>query len=319
MHKLSIAKHLRTIGCAVLVAAVVIVLLAGLSVLVIPKDNQKAFGIINESPYGVLGEPKDTLDVLFIGDSEAYSSFSPLQMWEEHGFCSYVCATSSQQLPYGYSLLRMATENQHPKVVVIETNCLYAASSLDDATMRMLQDVLPVFEYHNRWKTLGVNDLSMDIEATHSDEFKGFYVNKDVVAADASEHMAPSDEVAQMPKLNKIFLHLIIEHCRAIGATPVLVSTPSTFCWNMPRHNAITQLAQQAKIDYVDLNMGDSKVEIDWANDTRDKGDHMNFFGATKVSKAMGEYLSNAYDLPDHRDDNAFSSWNDSLSRYKQL
>lgn len=34
----------------------------------------------------VKNEVKDTIDVLFLGDSECYSSFNPLQMFAEHGY-----------------------------------------------------------------------------------------------------------------------------------------------------------------------------------------------------------------------------------------
>ena len=58
------------------------------------ENNQKEFGQVSEAANGIFGEPGRSLDAIFIGDSEAYSSFSPLQMWEEHGFTSYVSATS---------------------------------------------------------------------------------------------------------------------------------------------------------------------------------------------------------------------------------
>lgn len=271
---------LKTTGCALAVVATTALLLLALSLLFYPKNNQQAFGMTNEAANGVLGERDNSIDVLFIGDSEAFSSFSPLQMWEEHGFTSYVCATSQQQLPYGNTLLHRATQSQRPRVVVIETNSVYAPFSADEAMLRTLQDTFPALEFHNRWKSLTSGDLSNDISNTYSDDMKGFYLSKEVKAADATGHMAPSDEVQEIPFLNRLYLQHMVEYCRSIGAEPLLVSTPSTVCWNTARHNGMAAFAHELGVSYLDLNTGPTKVDINWSAETRDAGDHLNLAGA---------------------------------------
>ena len=78
------------------VAGLIVILLA-VSVVMTPKNNTERAGILSERAYGFLAEPENSLDVLFLGDSEGYRAFVPLQMWEEYGFTSFVCNTSSQQ------------------------------------------------------------------------------------------------------------------------------------------------------------------------------------------------------------------------------
>lgn len=313
----TVNRVFRTVLCTGVVVAALAVSLCALSGLFVPKNNQKAFGMTNQEANGILGEPENTIDVLFVGDSEAYSAFSPMQMWSEQGFTSYVCATSQQQLPYGNTLLHRATQNQKPKVVVIETNTIFAPFSADEAALRTAQDLLPVFEYHDRWKSVTAADATGEPEATWTDDLKGFYINKDVQPADAAGHMAPSSEVQQIPDLNRRYLQVMIDYCREIGATPVLVSTPSTVCWNTARHNGIAEFAKNAGVDYIDLNVEPTKISIDWQTDTRDAGDHMNLSGAVKVSGFIGKYLSETYDLPDHRTDKAYHLWNEAFTRYE--
>ena len=311
-------RAVRRIACGLAVIAAIGALLIASSALVYPKNNQQAFGMNNEAANGVLGERNGSIDVLFIGDSEAFSSFSPLQMWDEHGFTSYVCAIPSQQLTYGNTLLHRATRNQSPRVVVIETNTIYAPFTANDALLRVLQDMFPVFEFHDRWKALNAGDLSLDVSATWSDDLKGFRINRDVKAADASGYMAPDSRVQEIPQLNRAYLESMVLYCRSIGAEPVLVSTPSTVNWNMPRHNGIQAFASQTGVSYIDLNAEPTKIDIDWKNETRDGGDHLNLSGAQKVSDYIGEHLATSYGLPDHRGDDAFSSWNDCSKRYGQ-
>ena len=88
-------------------------------------------------------------------------------------------------------------------------------------------------------------------------------------------------------------------------------------CWNTARHNGIAAFAEGVGVDYIDLNVEPTKVAIDWQADTRDAGDHMNLSGAMKVSSFIGKYLSDAYSLPSHKQDEAYRSWNEAFARYE--
>lgn len=315
-----VARGARRVLGALAIATAVIALLALSSRVVMPKNNQTEFGQINAAANGVMGEPADTIDVLFLGDSEAFSSFSPLQLWGEQGITSYVCATSAQRLYYTTSLLARALENQSPRVVVLETNCIFSPMSVGDAAMRALSDLFPVFEYHNRWKSLTVDDFVGPVRATWTDDLKGFRLDHatQVKPADATTYMQETDDVQRLSRFNWLYLQEIKRMCDAAGARLVLVSTPSTANWNMARHRGMAQAASELMVDYYDLNVGDTKVEIDWSSETYDAGDHLNLSGAQKVTSAVGKILRGSYDIADHRQDTAYDGWNDAYARYRQ-
>ena len=109
----------------------------------------------------------------------------------------------------------------------------------------------------------------------------------------------------------------MLELCEERGAQLVLVSTPSTLNWNYPRHNTIAAFAAENGLTYLDLNLMTDKVPIDWKTDTRDKGDHLNYSGAVKVTGFLGQYLKQTFDLPDNRMDDAYASWHSALLRYR--
>lgn len=96
------------------------------------------------------------------------------------------------------------------------------------------------------------------------------------------------------------------------------MSAPTVANWDMAKHNGIQAFADELGVEYLDLNLLNNAVGIDWSTDTRDKGDHVNLAGAIKVTRYVGWYLSKRYHLPDRRKDEAYASWNDSLKRYKK-
>lgn len=309
----------RQIATYLLATAVVMgIMLTLASRIVEPKNNQAEFGQNEALAHGVLGEPRDTLDVLFIGDSEAYCTFSPLQLWHERGITSYVCATGGQKLPYTYRLLNQALGQQRPKFVVLETNCLFRTFSPGYALFRMTEGALPVIEYHNRWKSLRTEDFTAEPRATWSHPNKGFHIQNGVVPADATGYMQASDEIEPLPRLDRWYLEQIARLCRDRGTTLLLVSTPSTKNWRMPRHNAVQQVAASLGVEYIDLNTGKDQVKIDWQRDTCDAGDHLNLRGAQKATARMGELLAATNQIPSHAHDKAFRSWDEAYARYEQ-
>ena len=125
---------------------------------------------------------------LFDDNSEAYSAFSPLEMWSESGFASRVIASHGQRLPYGYTLLREALATSSPRVVVAETNSVYSSFSTLDPSLRFLQDHVPIFEYHDRWKRILTHDLAKwDNSRAY---LRGFVVNTEAKPARNVNYMA---------------------------------------------------------------------------------------------------------------------------------
>lgn len=295
------------------------VLLLAASWLFMPKNNHKSFGFTDEEMLagGVLGERDNSIDVLVVGDSEAYSSISPMQLWEQHGFTSYLCSTSAQPLYDSYRYLRQAFERQSPRVVILETNAIFRTYKLNDYLLSRAKVLFSVLRYHDRWKTLSVNDFGGEARYTWTDDLKGFRYNTKVVPADTRKYMLPTDAEQEIPLLNRACLAEMMALCEENGAQLILVSTPSTLNWNYARHNSIAAFAAEHGLTYLDMNTMPDEVPVNWETDTRDKGDHLNYSGAVKVTRYLGQYLTQRFELPDKRGAADFSSWNDALQHYR--
>ena len=115
-------KGIRKAAGSVVFLAGLCALLIFVSYLFLPKNNMAEFGMDEVTANGILGEKENSIDVLVVGDSESYSAISPMEMWAQQGFTSYVCGTSGQYLYLSDTFLKRAFEKQQPKVVIMETD-----------------------------------------------------------------------------------------------------------------------------------------------------------------------------------------------------
>lgn len=294
--------------------AILLVLLIISSFIFSPKNNTKEAGIHDVKANGILGEKENTIDVLIVGDSEAYSSISPLQMYNEYGFTSYNGATSAQKLYETLNYIEKVYKTQKPKIVLIEVNLMFRKQDTSSAFGSKFNKIFPVFEYHNRWKKITLNDLNQKIEYTWTDDNKGFKTSKEINPPRKKEYMEESKLMKEIPDLNYYYFKKIINTIKSNGGKILLYSAPSSKNWNYKKHNSITSLAEKYNLTYIDLNLED--IDIDWNTDTRDKGDHLNYYGAYKATAFIGKYLNTNYKLPNHKEDSNYSNWNKLADEY---
>ena len=75
---------------------ILLCLIEGLTWLLLPGFNIEKFGTFNVAAYEILGEEKDTIEAVAVGDSLVYSSLSPMEIWGEYGYTTFDCAEAAQ-------------------------------------------------------------------------------------------------------------------------------------------------------------------------------------------------------------------------------
>lgn len=314
-------KMIKRIVSCVLFVAILLGLLEVSSFIFQPKSNDKAAGIHYPRANGVLSEPKDSLDAVFIGDSEAYHAFVPLNIWKDYGITTYDISSPAQKLVYSMEFLNKTFERQSPKIVFLETNAIFRKSYFEDEITYKAEQMLPVFRYHDRWKNLQLKDFSTAVEYTAKENNKGFlFTKKSKPATDKTikEYMKYSDVSAPILSTNERYLNEIAKFCKKHDAKLVLISTPSTKNWNYQRHNAMETVSKELGVDYIDTNLLRDDIPIDWKKDSKDNGDHLNYNGAVKVTKYIGKYLYDTKLFKDKRNDPSYDSWNTCLDKFEK-
>lgn len=306
----------KNIAKTLLFWAIFLGLFLGISTVFVPKNNTQSAGIHAHEAKGFLGEKPETLDVLFVGDSEAYCSFVPLRIWEQQGIPSYVCAGGDQMIYQCFSYVERFFENQSPKVVVLETNTLYRPYTVADLLGHHSQELLPYLRYHDRWKNLQPNDFGGEVAFTGTVRDKGYNYRTETSFTDTEGYMAPSEEAEPVPLMSRVYVNQILDLCREHGARLILVSTPSPTNWSIYYHNGVTAMAEELGVTYLDLNLMPEAVPIDWTQESFDGGDHLNYDGAVKVTDYLGQYLMDTGLFEDKRDLEDYNAWNEDLEEF---
>lgn len=275
-------------------------------------------GAINERSRvfaSVSSEPEKTIDLLVAGDSESYTSISPMDLWNQTGIAAYDCGQPAQRIQETYYVLKTAFQKQSPKLVLLETNTMFRnpgfLTNLQLSLTEPLNYHFPIFRYHNAWKAL------FDGPGGLKSGYMGFEIRDKTVSYEGDEnYMKETKDKTEIPEVTRIYMDKIRNLCRKNGADLLLFSAPSPVNYNYKKYNALKEYAEEADLPYVDLNLRYRDIGIDWRKDSYDKGDHLNIDGARKVTNFMAKYLTENYQLPDRREDSRWKEWNELAESY---
>lgn len=300
----------------------------------------------NRMAYIIKGfylEPKNSIDVLFTGNSDVFRGVSPMSIYEKTGFTSYNYTSAGQRMWIASAMLEEALRVQKPKIVFFNVDELYYTSkSVGNAhkvydNMRFgwpkVKGVLdsnyknggrwshffPVVAYHDRYKELSFDDFKYAFY-DYTDPLKGM----DLIAyskpyKDENDYMAKTTSSKTFPEKNRQYLDSMRKLCEQKGIEFVLMEIPSPDSWSYEKHNAVLEYANEYKLKFLDLNLHLDEIGIDWNTDTADGGDHLNVFGAEKVSAYLANYLEENFNLDNHKGDKKYERWNDQYKEYLEF
>ncbi len=300
---------------SILFVTIFIIIYLCFSYLFLPKTNIEKFGLYKTSLYDILGEEPNTVDVVAIGDSLVYSSICPMEIYGNYGYTVFDCAEPAQVLQDAYEYYKVALESQKPKIAIIESNILFRDANKNpwyNKLTKILKKSIPLVHHHNNWKKIIFSDLGLvNME-------KGYRSNKNVRPSENKDYMKASNKTKTIPDANMDYLKKIIKLSEENNVKLVFIGLPSQKSWSYAKHKKMEEVSKEFGLEYINLN-GNEDLKIDWTQDTKDGGDHLNFYGAKKVSKFLGKYLRDTNLLEDHREDSAYSELNELYQKHMEL
>lgn len=301
---------------------------------------------------GFYKEEKNTIETIFVGASIIVNGITPMELYENYGICSYNLGTEQQPMLASYYWVEEAYR-LHPetlKTVVLDVSMLRRTP--DDAFYRkaleamqfsevkyhaikeyttnfteLVSYLVPVLSYHDRWKVLTDLDFNdMEKEVLQFTRGYNFVTTKLIDLVNSfTEISVPCyilDENAGESTFNLeslFYLKRMIAFCSEHNVKLVLIKTPVIGSWSSSDHNAVQNIVDVYGLDFLDFNFSPYLDDLGYnhAIDSWDGG-HMNYNGARKLSRWIGDYLVNECDNTDVRGYNKYSFLESELEDYKR-
>lgn len=207
--------------------------------------------------------------------------------------------------------------------------------------------MFPLFTFHSRWNQLTSDDFFYAFsdagndhcslgahlnfnqnshttkqplshpELYMSDEFLQDFYTKELKIYDNFDIYNKSYKPTSQ---NIKYFNAIYSYCISNGIQLIPVKVPSIVKWDKEKYTLSTEFLSEYSLPFIDMTFDPKyQVNIDWTNDTCDSGNHLNYWGAKKVSSAISSYLMSLNSLNDHRNDPTYEVWNEYSYKYIQL
>ena len=271
----------------------------------------------------------DTVDVLLFGSSIGVNNYDTQEIYDSYGIRTYNLSSVQQATPLSWYWLQEALRYQSPRVVMLETRCLYSWNSAyvmnaAEATfrdplnqMRMsplkvkcVKDYVahehnvkeasfyfPILRYHELWKDFDEDQLfGHDV---YTQCLKGFAPGPDTI--DGYEPLYLTDPGAvsehELDPVMISYLDKIIELCKEKDIQVALVTIPGE---NMTdgMHNQIKAYADSKEVRYYDFDEAELFSQIGHHYPEETVYRHSNFGGAVRFSRLLGRILRDDFGVP---------------------
>lgn len=290
-----------------------------------------------ERKFGPFFSEKQDIDVFFMGTSHVLDGVAPMELWRDYGISSYNMATSSETLGMTEQILKLSARTHKPKLALIDVYYIDKPDDLEwvysyrhlffdavpfspaklDAVRAIqpqnswLEFMMPFSLYHSRWEELLAGDSARLVDCEPFMMGGELRFGSCIPLPYTRTHDIAAEELPGEAALRRI-----IAYCRENGIEPVLMALPAPVSEEEQMNMNRAQLLAD-ELDVTFLNLFDEDTGIDFPADCYDYLGHMNPNGTSKMTAFLGRWISEHYDLTDHRADAAYSAWNDRLAEYE--
>lgn len=283
-------------------------------------------------------EDGQSLDVVVLGASEAYSDFAPGHAYNKCGVTGYVFATASNSILNYKSQLKNILSRQNPDVIVIELNgAVYGDEEEDykEANLRNYSDnvpldgvklewmqqnvkenhaefLFPMLKYHGVWTDFPDNMLYQ--KTIWQDKARGYNYLKGILNETTifkSTQRSMNRILSRSGKSKKPLtateeqgLRDLLQYCKDQKLSNVVfarfphIVVRRTF-ERFERGNTVGDIVAEYGFDYLNFERDFAKTGLDEEKDFYNL-DHLNVYGQQKFTAYITDYLKEHYSLSPH-------------------
>ena len=125
----SLDPRIRKLMRAICFCLLFVILFVFLSGAFIPRTGTTEDGMESRISKAYRGEPRDSIDTVFIGNSDIYRAISPVDLFHQTGITSAIAGRPNKQLSEVPGDIRDILRYQNPKIIVLETDCMFSGTN----------------------------------------------------------------------------------------------------------------------------------------------------------------------------------------------
>ena len=298
-------------------------------------------------------EPPNTVDVVFIGNSQIYGGVSPMALYNEAGITSYNMSGHFFYHTLITEQLKILCElNTPPKCVVFSPVSLVSLRSPDndeivsiyfnfigsqstlkrklqvynamqsapEGSVDPLPFLAPLLGFHNRWWKLSETDFKT--RASYASAYQPFLKGQEILTkirnmTDFAEG-EPMEGSIELIETSKQGWLEFFDYCKERDIQPIALLQPRFDGVYNPQavENIVSWLEEQEVpvLNYMDET---SLQEMGW-NWRRHFEDpmHLNFGGSLFLAQDLALQLQGLAELEDHRGEEGFESWDTDVTAF---
>ncbi len=315
---------------AVCFAVITVLLLTYANFVYTPKHD---YGICSALTF--YQQKPDTIDVLTIGTSLAYSGINTNVLWKEYGITAYNLCSAEQPFWVAYYLLLEALKTQHPKVILLDAKpavytrdyskrgrtilSTFGILGIENRAKAILACVetpkdaqsyiLGLPEVHSNYSKLTLNDFVFPPDnGGRGSSWKG-YIETDVIESHEKPSVVWNKTKRNMNEREEEYARKIFELAKKEKIHLIVVGFPNPdYANDHMYYNALEQIAAEYGISFMNYNNPDFRFGLRYSSDFAD-WQHLNVKGSITFTRKLGQDLNSWFRMEDRRGDPKFDSW----------
>ena len=292
--------------------------------------------ILKHAGYNAIDYFKDNdkLDIIWLGSSTTHTIISPMYIWNKYNIASFNNAYNGHRLTSFYLLKDM--EKYNPKLIFFDITMLLEDSFISHnfwekklfqwflstpARFEYIKDTSDDFKnsyymfllnyFHTRWKNITEEDFI--------NNKKTYYFMGGLFLFDNNPQNKPTKISGKYP-LNQNTVEMINKMAKYIkdnNLNVVFICFPTAQQVKYEQSFLFEDVAKKYDIDYINLNKIIDTLDLDYSKDFRDAV-HLNKYGSLKVTDYLVEYAIKNYNIPIHKNDPKYASWDNDYLKYER-
>ncbi len=303
----------------------------------------KSVSGINQA-RGLYAQPREKVDVLFLGSSHVHCNVDTRVLWEEQGIAAYLCTTAEQPIWNSYHYLAEVLKTQRPELIVVDL--FGPARFYDDIQPNWLAENLEGMRFsRNKYEMIQASTDTEQLswllgygryhdryaQVTEAD-FANFFWNRKEQArwkgfVEVQTHanltepdMSQVTQRAPMTEKSQKYFDQIVELAEKENIPLMFLNAPYLLEeTDKYVYNEIAAQVQGLGLNFLDCNQTEiyREMGLDFALDYADHA-HLNTQGAVKYSSYLGKWIKENYEVSDRRGQAGYESWEEQTVAYME-